>query len=173
VSCIIWTCELFHQQTCQDYVAGLWRDKLEHQLCWSTLFSFTIRPPTYRAPTWSWASIDGTILLSAFESYQDEPPSDCRSYIHVKSIDIELKSQDNPFGEILDAHLQIVCHYLYRIEPTREPDGRYSVFIVNICGKSATFRTLLDCSDRRFGNELEVYFLFTSYKRGLVSRRRA
>jgi hypothetical protein len=160
--------KLFHQQTCQDYVAGLWRDQLEHQLCWSTLFSFTTRPATYRAPTWSWASIDGTVLLSDFESSQHEPPSDCLSYIHVKSVDIELKSQDHPFGEILDAHLRIVCHHLYRGELASEPDGRDSVVVVNISGKSATFRALLDCLDRRFGNQLEVYFLLTAYKQGLI-----
>jgi hypothetical protein len=40
------------------YIAGLWEEDLRTGLCWSTRFGNT-RPTVYRAPSWSWASIDG------------------------------------------------------------------------------------------------------------------
>lgn len=48
-----------------DYVAGMWRSHLEGELLWyvaqSGLPGKTSRPAQYRAPSWSWASIDGPV----------------------------------------------------------------------------------------------------------------
>ncbi|KAK4155323.1 heterokaryon incompatibility protein-domain-containing protein [Chaetomidium leptoderma] len=48
-----------------DYVAGMWRSHLEGELLWfvvkSNLPWKTSRPAKYRAPSWSWASIDGPV----------------------------------------------------------------------------------------------------------------
>ncbi|KAK0737990.1 heterokaryon incompatibility protein-domain-containing protein [Schizothecium vesticola] len=49
------------------YVAGLWETSLVRWLCWSATESTHVLPPRpspYRAPTWSWASIDRAIKLS-------------------------------------------------------------------------------------------------------------
>jgi hypothetical protein len=43
-----------------DYLAGLWRNNLVHDLFWKTVTVAT-KPKKYRAPSWSWASIDGRI----------------------------------------------------------------------------------------------------------------
>ncbi|RSL76284.1 hypothetical protein CEP51_010101 [Fusarium floridanum] len=48
-----------------DYVAGMWRRYLEGELLWVAQFNHQpgrcTRPREYRAPTWSWASVDGPI----------------------------------------------------------------------------------------------------------------
>ena len=45
-----------------DYIAGLWRPALPHALLWRIEDG---RAPTkYRAPTWSWASLDGRVSYS-------------------------------------------------------------------------------------------------------------
>ncbi|USP74781.1 HET-domain-containing protein [Curvularia clavata] len=49
------------------YLAGLWKKDLHKQLCWSTDFDVRARvnrsrTPTYLAPTWSWASVDGPVM---------------------------------------------------------------------------------------------------------------
>lgn len=41
-----------------QYLAGLWREDLLGQLLWYT-FGENTRCPEYRAPSWSWASLDG------------------------------------------------------------------------------------------------------------------
>jgi hypothetical protein len=48
------------------YLAGLWQDSLLHDLCWHDAFVNSVpeegglgrRPAHYRAPSWSWASLD-------------------------------------------------------------------------------------------------------------------
>jgi hypothetical protein len=45
------------------YVAGLWEDGLLYQLMWFVEDSSGERPSEYRAPSWSWASIDGPIFI--------------------------------------------------------------------------------------------------------------
>ncbi|KAF7547980.1 hypothetical protein G7046_g8839 [Stylonectria norvegica] len=48
-----------------DYVAGMWRRYLEGELLWMVSFNHQperwARPREYRAPTWSWASVDGHV----------------------------------------------------------------------------------------------------------------
>jgi hypothetical protein len=46
-----------------NYLAGMWRNEMEAQLCWHLEVSGTRPAPMepYRAPSWSWASIDGEI----------------------------------------------------------------------------------------------------------------
>lgn len=50
-----------------EYVAGMWRSCLEGELLWKVKnYHFsgeTSRPTEYRAPSWSWASIDGPVDL--------------------------------------------------------------------------------------------------------------
>ncbi|KAF2656626.1 HET-domain-containing protein [Lophiostoma macrostomum CBS 122681] len=43
-----------------EYLAGLWKDQLIDQLLWSTNHGAR-RTAEYRAPSWSWASMDGPI----------------------------------------------------------------------------------------------------------------
>lgn len=59
--------ELYHLKTGDEYCAGLWRSYLAEELLWTVFhpraepaITLLPRPPKYRAPTWSWASIDGT-----------------------------------------------------------------------------------------------------------------
>lgn len=48
------------------YLAGLWRFNLAQDLTWhQSLWRSTLkRPPSYRAPSWSWASVEGRISFS-------------------------------------------------------------------------------------------------------------
>lgn len=47
----------------EDYLAGLWRSSLLSDLCWSMESSQrpVVRPPIWRSPSWSWASLDGNV----------------------------------------------------------------------------------------------------------------
>ena len=51
-----------------DYLAGMWRNEMEAQLCWHLEGRGTRPAPTepYRAPSWSWASVDGEIPYQWF-----------------------------------------------------------------------------------------------------------
>lgn len=70
--------------TKDQYYAGLSRHELEESLCWRT------NEPhagllSYRAPTWSWASIDGQVCLPTL-SY--DPHEVTRQYIEVINVQV-------------------------------------------------------------------------------------
>ena len=50
------------QHTGDQYLAGLWSSCLHYGLAWRVnTHSLSSRPKSYRAPSWSWASIDGPV----------------------------------------------------------------------------------------------------------------
>ncbi|KAI0631620.1 hypothetical protein C8Q77DRAFT_1159393 [Trametes polyzona] len=53
--------EKFHPALKSDYLAGLWRDTLLRDLLWTRDFESAHfpRPVEYRAPSWSWAAVEG------------------------------------------------------------------------------------------------------------------
>lgn len=74
--------QLFHRE--ESYVAGLWEGDLRMSMVWSVekglLEEASVewrRPVTHMAPTWSWASIEGTVSFERFVSFES-------SIIHVK-----------------------------------------------------------------------------------------
>ncbi|KAH7333322.1 hypothetical protein BKA65DRAFT_564503, partial [Rhexocercosporidium sp. MPI-PUGE-AT-0058] len=74
-----------------EYLAGLWSSYLGYQLLWETHpYSHGKRQQGYRAPTWSWASIDGAVYESCRIAYGDERDI----MIQVKGWKIDLASKD-------------------------------------------------------------------------------
>jgi hypothetical protein len=72
-----------------EYVAGLWRKNIVDDLLWFTIESSgqpRSRPGAYRAPTWSWASVDAPVL------FVDE--LDLEDYADILQIDVEPVDQD-------------------------------------------------------------------------------
>ncbi|KAH7087822.1 heterokaryon incompatibility protein-domain-containing protein [Paraphoma chrysanthemicola] len=58
---------IFRAISNDEYVAGMWRSRLEQMLMWFVPFDHdrsAVRPTRYRAPTWSWASLDKRIAMS-------------------------------------------------------------------------------------------------------------
>ncbi|KAK1659931.1 heterokaryon incompatibility protein-domain-containing protein [Colletotrichum godetiae] len=53
--------KLFRQVTGDTYLAGLWRSRLLYQLDWYAWMPKSRITSKYRAPSWSWASIDGPV----------------------------------------------------------------------------------------------------------------
>lgn len=59
----------FGQDT--DYLAGLWRCELPQSLVWNLRGTGT-RPPVYRAPSWSWAAVDGRVNMAQWLANPDD-----------------------------------------------------------------------------------------------------
>ena len=96
----------FQQNLASNYFAGLWFDHtLVQQLSWSRArtpvspgdHQIEVDDPTYRYPTFSWASADGLV-------YCWGPPE--REYVQILEGGLKLKGQ-NPFGEVTDAYLKV------------------------------------------------------------------
>lgn len=90
---------------CNDeYVAGLFRKGLPRDLLWQiggTLqgHNATRSQGPYRAPTWSWASMDGLVVFPS--DFADKQ----RILAEVLDVRVGLSYQDNPYGQITGANL--------------------------------------------------------------------
>jgi hypothetical protein len=97
---------IWQENTGDEYLAGLWKSVLLQSLLWRIDAEFTIlrrppnsRPPSYRAPSWSWASVDGP--LTFFFSHRISEP---------QTGIIECKVQQcglDPFGSVQSGELVI------------------------------------------------------------------
>ena len=82
-----------------QYLAGIWSDSICSDLLWEVEGYIYPRPKTWRAPTWSWASIDGVI--------QYDP--DVTKYILACSImDTDCKYvQSDSLGEVSTGFIRV------------------------------------------------------------------
>jgi hypothetical protein len=100
--------KLFSKYKRCQYLAGIWKDDtFDVHLCWCV---FGPRPrPTWRAPTWSWASVDG---LASFHAYElpglRSPRLVCA---HTLEADVTRVSESE-FGEVSDGWIRITCSYV-------------------------------------------------------------
>jgi hypothetical protein len=95
------------------YFAGLWGHDLEKQLLWRRKSGHTTytRPDVYRAPSWSWASIDGEIELN-WNKYSGRHGHNidlrCAEPVaKVKEVSIEMVGKD-PFGQVRAGTLRLL-----------------------------------------------------------------
>jgi hypothetical protein len=85
-----------------DYLAGLWRPHLLHDLFWHTKRLAT-RPEVYRAPSWSWASVDGHIAWSTWRWCNSEQ---CEEFLQILEAYTVVAGID-PYGAVKDGYLKI------------------------------------------------------------------
>ncbi|KJZ74886.1 hypothetical protein HIM_05795 [Hirsutella minnesotensis 3608] len=82
--------EVYSKLLDDQYVCGLWRKSMIEGLYWRSL-DMSTAAPEYRAPSWSWASVDGTTALGVATEIQElATVLDCSVQI----------SGDNPFGRV-------------------------------------------------------------------------
>lgn len=85
----------------EAYKAGLWLPHCPLALCWSS-FGSRQRPGSYRAPTWSWASVEGNISY-AWHILQTAYESD----IVVVDSAVTTKVTTDPFSEVLGGRIRV------------------------------------------------------------------
>lgn len=89
-----------------NYVAGFWEDHMLVYLMWHPKSGAT-GTSSYRAPSWSWASLDGTIAfdcdLAAGFDQSNYRAYDCR----ILRCQITLKDQLLPYGEVIGGYIDL------------------------------------------------------------------
>ncbi|KAH8748766.1 hypothetical protein BGZ57DRAFT_969438 [Hyaloscypha finlandica] len=90
--------------TREEYLAGHWKCTLIPDLLWHVSGPRSARPSEFRAPSWSWASVDGTIA-------SDDPGSvdDLKMSSMATRIDAKVSTQPadtHKTGQILGAYLK-------------------------------------------------------------------
>lgn len=94
------------------YLAGMWKSRLPEDLLWRLGHRFSVdkvprypRPKTFRAPSWSWAAVDG----KPCRTHVNKPFS-----LEVRGWYTELESPAAPYGSVKGGHL-IVSGRLRRV----------------------------------------------------------
>lgn len=104
-----------------EYVAGLWRDFLPQGLLWYGRDVFhevrfgekvsTVRQTElYRAPSWSWASVDGHLHSKdgrTFNQGYDDGFEKIEITVQILQCTVELANSTVPFGEVSGGMLQV------------------------------------------------------------------
>lgn len=118
------------QQVFNDqYCAGMWKSHMVTQLSWSlsggqALFPCAPRPSPYRAPSWSWACLDGPILKAWF---QDDFP-DKIDLIHVLQCEVTSDLGDTT-STVTSGYLRLSGWSSTIQLGTNEEAKRYSIYI--------------------------------------------
>lgn len=90
-----------------EYFAGIWTRSAVQQLCWRVEDSrkFFTQPTRYRAPSWSWAALDGPVFFPSF--LQKNNTSVCVPYHRFKIVEWQArpKAVNLPYGEVTDGKL--------------------------------------------------------------------
>ena len=92
------------EQINDEYVAGMWRRTLVQDLCWRTqhrnIEGRATRSAVYRAPSFSWASMDSYMIISSYEGLN--------SCIEILDVHLDLATED-PMGMVSGGYLLIKC----------------------------------------------------------------
>ena len=109
------------------YLAGLWKDCFFiEQLLWSVRYGNkqvngqpSMRPSVYRAPSWSWLSIDANIeFVLNFEP----------SFIDIVEASVRLVNDNSPTGQVEQGALSI-CGQLERASFKKKPNKRADFYL--------------------------------------------
>ncbi len=107
--------KIMERKTGESYVAGLWRSHLEFGLLWSRNPTNWLTPPPpecgFRAPSWSWASLDGEIQM---ENLSRSDAFECTVE--------KMKAESTPLG--LDPHGRLASGVLTLIGRVKAIDPR-------------------------------------------------
>ncbi|KAK7743529.1 hypothetical protein SLS53_004063 [Cytospora paraplurivora] len=103
----------YHAVTHDDYVAGLWMSTLREYLLWTRTphwadtfgnFAGVTKPEQYRAPTWSWASIDAPVEYP----YDRREINLASGWLVEAQCSVELVDPGNPFGAVKAGRLTLI-----------------------------------------------------------------
>jgi hypothetical protein len=85
-----------------DYCMGLWRTQMPQGLLWRVAEGGR-RPTKYRAPSWTWASIEGEVSWSESSASQGGK----ETCLELMNIDAKYKVEGNTFGQVESAKLKV------------------------------------------------------------------
>jgi hypothetical protein len=91
--------------TSVNYLAGLWEHQMPLNLLWYTRAESTHPRPKYRAPSWSWASVDSFIKYDEQRYLTANHPSCFTS--KVLQVDVQLATGSASYGRVVGGTLNM------------------------------------------------------------------
>jgi len=115
--------DLYKQSTGHTYIAGLWKESLMKDLCWSTRGGDIFwRPDVYRAPSWSWAAVDVARPAGAVSHSMHHRINDLTKNPKTTIMDfaIEQEPPNTTFGKIHAGFLELRAPVLWTEWPSHD-----------------------------------------------------
>ncbi|KAI8632030.1 heterokaryon incompatibility protein-domain-containing protein [Xylariaceae sp. FL1651] len=154
-----------HEVIRDQYLAGMWRKRFVTELPWGfSYFKARKKRPVWRAPTWSWMSVDGFLQYWKY-SNSDYILKNLKQYIYV--IDVwTTPSSSDPFGAVIDGELSLGCSTLVRgrlhsaNDTKNKKMGEPNAETVSIGDEVDPLPVVLDCIDDEYAPDgCDVYLL--------------
>jgi hypothetical protein len=113
-----------HHYSGEQYLAGLWKSYLPAALLWRVK-GYAATRPAYLAPSWSWASLMGSVT---YDSLRLEPDQDGAKYeypedvypglrtLKVQAVQVDLEDQDKPYGNVREGRIVLSGARCIRVE---------------------------------------------------------
>lgn len=109
--------KLFQETTGYHYLAGVWKEGLLYQLAWFVQCPVPRVSKRYRAPSWSWASIDGETRFTSSTSETVQ--------FFARIIDVHVTTKDpKSMVDVFDGFIKLSCPFFtasYSRASKREP----------------------------------------------------
>jgi hypothetical protein len=105
-----------------SYLAGLWEPLLKEQLLWYSLNKViapqpSSRPLAYRAPSWSWAAIDGTVSVNGYLDIKGhrERWLKIQYFIEILGTGVAPVADNDVYLRVSGGYIKLLC-WLWRID---------------------------------------------------------
>ena len=109
--------EMFGSRLHDSYIAGMWKNTLLFNLSWYRKHEFyaplMARPRVYQAPSWSWASINESVIMFAPAHYRTKHS---RYILQILHYDVQLADVKAPYGAVISGFLTVKGR-IKKIEP--------------------------------------------------------
>lgn len=123
-----------HNITGDQYLAGLWRESIIVHLPWTLLGAKSHRPK-WRAPTWSWMSIDGEVRLP--HAQLCDKNYEFQAYVQLlEAWTLAAPPGTDPYGAVTAGQLTLATSLLVRGHISTENSGCFQVYVFkDECGR--------------------------------------
>lgn len=135
--------KLIQRKLDDQYCAGLWKKNLVTQLLWHSVSDeqrLHLRPKPYRAPSWSWASLDGTIWPSL---YDESSSTEIEILINITECEIESPTDDTT-SAVKGGTLRL-SGWLASMRLCPDSQNEWSIFFNGTWWKQPAVHIALDC----------------------------
>ncbi|KAF4906973.1 hypothetical protein CGCVW01_v012693 [Colletotrichum viniferum] len=150
--------KLFQEVSSDRYLAGIWRSRVLYLLNWSV---FTPKPKLsvqYRAPSWSWASVDGPLKMHTyFGRYNFQ--------VTVLEMEVTTKSGGQDVVDVTGGFIKLrgplITRY-YTQQHSIDSDGQISIQLKDGDNNSWNVRPFPDTTETQFAGRGMINFLVLS-----------
>lgn len=150
--------KIIQARTGDEYFAGLWRKDFVTQLLWEKSFqqhTSLVSAKEYRAPSWSWASVDGSIDGGVSISEEGE------ILATILDVNVQVASND-PTGRVTSGRIRLsgpMITLQLQLKSTGNIEDRYSEYWLTIPGAEKETITRVSRSSSAPPNDLHCLII--------------